>query len=377
MNKLIAFWKEIGTFQILDNDLQFVVIAGAILFVGILFKNVVSHWISRLSYRLVKNNFPEVPVSTFVSMLSKPFELFFVLTIIYAAFSLLHYPDSWHLVGPKKFGLKMIVNRTYGVIIFFSIGWIVFRLVDFVAFVLKDRAIENESKVQEQLVPFIRQLSKLLVGIIFFFLILGVVFQVNVGAVITGLGIGGVAVALAGKETLENLLASFSIFADKPFIAGDLIKVGDFTGNVESVGFRTTRIRTLDKSLVTIPNKQLIDQPLENLSARKYHRANFKVGLPVNVSEKTIKTIIGNIENEISSNPLTDSSLKPMVYFDGFGTYTLDITVIFYAKATEFEDFWKIKENINFRIMKVLEAENLGVEFPTQVVHVKSQEKLA
>jgi len=224
--------------------------------------------------------------------------------------------------------------------------------------------------LQEQLAPFLKQVVKLSISILFFFIMLGVVFNLNVGAIITGLGIGGVAVALAGKETLENLLASFSIFIDKPFVAGDLIKIANITGNVETVGFRTTRIRTLDKSLVTIPNKQLIDQPLENLSFRDTHRARFIIGLPNNTPSQTVKLIIEKIKAEIMTDPLANEQL-PIVYLDGFGAYALEIIVIFYAKAIEFEDFWQVKENINFRILKVMEEVGTGLEYPTSIVYLK------
>src|SRR6185295_11619359 len=96
---------------------------------------------------------------------------------------------------------------------------------------------------------------------------------------IAGLGIGGLALALAAKETIENLFASFTIFLDKPFTIGDLVQVGSVTGKVESIGFRSTRIRTAEKSFVTVPNKKMVDVELENQSERFERRAYFTIGL--------------------------------------------------------------------------------------------------
>jgi MscS family membrane protein len=105
--------------------------------------------------------------------------------------------------------------------------------------------------------------------------VLGEVFAVNVTALIGGLGIGGLAVAFAAKESLENLIASFTIFLDQPFGVGDLVQASEVNGTVEKIGFRSTRLRTAEKSYVTVPNKSMIDKPLDNLSLRTARRVGF------------------------------------------------------------------------------------------------------
>jgi MscS family membrane protein len=372
MNKIKEIWQEIGQFQILENDLQNVVICLIILAFGLLLKRVISVWFSALIFRTIKKTSKDIPAVEFIDLLKSPIEFLFILILIYNAFTFIEYPNTWHLVSEKRFGLKMFINRSYGVLAFMSITWVIYRVVDFFALVIRQQSRENNNKLQEQLVPFLKQLIKLIITVIMFFIALGAVFNLNVGAIITGLGIGGVAVALAGKETLENLLASFSIFIDKPFIAGDLVKLNDIVGNVESVGFRTTKIRTLDKSLVTIPNKQLIDQPLENLSYREMHRAKFTIGLPNDTPLNKVASIIEKIKAEILKLPETCSK-TPNVFFDSFGTYSLDITIIYYVSVVDFEDFWKIKEILNYQIMRVVDSEEIGLEYPTSIVHLKNE----
>jgi MscS family membrane protein len=239
-------------------------------------------------------------------------------------------------------------------------------VIDFFALVLKKNAIENSSKIQEQLVPFLKQLVKLVIFIMAFFAILGIVFKLNVGAIITGLGISGVAVALAGKETLENLLASFSIFLDKPFVAGDLVKMGEIIGNVETVGFRTTKIRTLDKSVVSIPNKQLIDQPLENLTNREQHRVKFSIEITYKTNPEKIKLLTENIKNAIIKHEKTDK--EPLVFLEQLGKYSFEVTVIYLINAIAFEDYWHIKEDINYEVYQALTNENIDIAYPTSIV---------
>ncbi|MDX2195930.1 MAG: mechanosensitive ion channel family protein [Cytophagales bacterium] len=370
IESIVQFWKNIGRFEILGNDLHNIVLAGIILFFALVLNRYISDIASRVIYRVFKNASSRVTAIEFVKLLIKPMQFFLIMVFVYVAFDLLEWPEMWHLKPIKKFGLKLIVLRTYQTIFFGAIYWVLLGLADFFALELQKKAQEEDSKLQEQLVPFINQLAKMVLFVILFFVMLGVVYKLNVGAIITGLGIGGVAVALAGKETLENLLASFTIFIDKPFISGDLIKVSGIVGNVETVGFRTTRIRTLDRSLMTLPNKQLIDSPLENLTTRKYHRAYFKIGLPFGTSADAIKHVIQQIENTLAKNPKTNSQVH--VHFDGFGDYTLDVIVIYNAKAVEFEDFWKIKEEINYKIIEIMQKSGTDIEYPTQIVYVKS-----
>lgn len=370
MDNVKTFWESLSSYIILENSLQNIAIAGAILVLAFIFRRFISVQFNKFIYRFLKSLSSEIPVKEFVNLHRKPVEFLIFLVMIYAAFSFIEYPIAWHLSSEKKFGLKMFINRGYQLLLFFAIIWTLFRTVDFFTLVLKKRAAENESKLQEQLVPFMRQLLKIVIGIVFFFVMLAVIFKVNVGAVITGLGIGGVAVALAGKETLENLLASFTIFVDKPFVAGDLVKVQGIVGNVESVGFRTTRIRTVDKSLVTIPNKLLIDQPLENLTNRQLHRNRIVLGLPYGTPIEIVNTVIERLKNAIENH--AETSPDYLVFLDNFGTYALEITVIYNVYAVDFGDFFRVKEDLNFKFHDIIENSGADFEYPTSIVYYRN-----
>ena len=162
--------------------------------------------------------------------------------------------DLSELISNKGSGLGIIdiISKAFNFLLLLIVFWIINRSIDFIGFKLKNRASETESKVDDQLIPFAVDMAKVITIVLGIVMILGNVFDVNIAALVTGLGIGGVAFALASKESLENLLGSFTIFFDKPFTVGDAVTLGGVTGVVEKVGFRSTRIRTFDKSIVTI-----------------------------------------------------------------------------------------------------------------------------
>lgn len=374
MEHLFNAWQYAGEIMFLENPLQSIIIAAFILLLMLLLRRFMSVQFSRLAFRLVKRISYDVPVKEFVDLLKSPMELCISLALVYMAFSWLKYPEWLNIAPESRLGLKSLVKRGFELWVFIAFLWLGFRVVDFFSLVIRKRAIESESKLQEQLVPFLRQFIKLGVLTIFFFAALAYVFEVNIGTLIAGLGIGGAALALAGKETLENLLASFTIFFDKPFVAGELIKTDKFVGTVEYVGFRTTRIRTTDRSLVTVPNKLLIDQPLENLASRTQHRVRFTIGVPYATDNQTMAQVIKSVKEMLENHSMVDKN-SINLFFDGFSAYSLDIAVIYVVNVAAFPDFWKIKDEINFRIKEIVDSSNTDFEFPTSIVYLRNEDK--
>ncbi len=238
--------------RILSNRVENILWCVSILLFGLLLKRVFSQLLGRLLYRLVRKESENLPVSDFLNILRKPVELFITLVFLYTALSFLRFPPQWGLAPVSQFGLRLFLLRSYQVLLIFSITWIIMRFIDFFALVFTKKAERTQSAVTAQLIPFAKEVTKVLVVLCAIFIMLGVVFDLNVGSIVAGLGIGGLAVALAGKESLENLFASFTIFLDRPFTVGEIVRVGSITGKVE-VGFRSTRIRTPGQSTLTIP----------------------------------------------------------------------------------------------------------------------------
>ncbi|MBT3612144.1 MAG: mechanosensitive ion channel, partial [Flavobacteriales bacterium] len=237
--------------EILGNTIQdYAWFIGAVL-LGFIFKKLISKYLSHLLFKIVGTKGAEVGVDKFDALLTKPIGFFIMLSIIYLGSSHINYPEVWDLATENEVGLKMLINKGFSLIYVYSILWIFLKVIDFIGLILNKRAEATENKMDDQLIPFIVEIAKIITYIFALVIVMGNVFEVDITALAAGLGIGGIALAMASKESLENLLGSFTIFFDQPFTVGDTVTVGTVTGTVEKVGFRSTRIRTFDKSLVT------------------------------------------------------------------------------------------------------------------------------
>ena len=229
------------------------------------------------------------------------------------------------------------------------------------------RALLTESKSDNQMIPFAKELGKILTIIIGIFVVMGAVFNLNVATIVAGLGIGGIAVALAAQDTLQNLLGSFTIFADKPFVVGDLVRVDKYEGTIEKVGFRSTLLRTLDQTMVIIPNKKMIDSPVENLTLRNLRRMKFNIALKYDTLPDTISKITKEIEEFVNKHASTSNDT--LVTFDSFGDSSVNLQVQYFIAVTQYTDYMKIKEEINYQIMEIVTKNGAVFAFPSQTVY--------
>jgi MscS family membrane protein len=195
-------------------------------------------------------------------------------------------------------------------------------------------------------------------------LILGFVFRQDVLSLITGLGIGGVALALAARATLENLFASFTLFTEQPFIVGDDIELASMIGTVEKVGFRSTRIRHVDGSLIVVPNQMLVSQTLNNLTQRKERRHKFFLRLKLDTPITKIKTIVDEIQMLLDNHELT-SKHEGHVKFDTIGEFSINLLVVFFAATPDYWESKNIRQEINYSINMILKKNDVELATPT------------
>ena len=331
--------------EILGNTMQDYIFFISAIIIGFLFKKLISKYLSRLLFNFLGKKDSIVGVEKFNELLIKPIGFCIMLSIIYFGGSYIQYPPSWNLASENEIGLKMLVNKGFALIFVYAVFWIILRVIDYIGLILNKKALATENKMDDQLIPFIIEIGKIITYVFALIIILGSVFSVNITALATGLGIGGLALAMASKESLENLLGSFTIFFDQPFIVGDIVTVGSVTGIVEKVGFRSTRIRTFDKSLVTLPNKKMIDAELDNLGLRPVRRVKFNLGLTYNTSSKQIKNIVSDIQIMINEHEKTNKDGK--VRFQEFGASSLDIMIMYFVDSPRWDDLINTKEDIN------------------------------
>lgn len=337
---------------------------------GLILQFFIAHRISDLVFKLISKKGTTLNKEDLYTLVGRPLRILIMLVVLYVCTDHLEYPAEWDMSPRDEFGLQMVVHRIYLLILGTVITWIMLRFMRFVGIVLMERAELTESKADDQIIAFLIEALRIVIIVLAVFVLLGAVFKVDVGALIAGLGIGGLALALAAKESLENLLASFIIFFDKPFVMGDLVTVNGVTGSVEKIGFRSTRIRTLEKSYLTIPNLMMVNNILDNLSLRTFRRVKFNVGATYGTTEAQLKAVVTDIQKYIDEHPNTNQDGE--IHFSEFGASSLDIMVLYFIDTMDWSVFLKIKAEINFEIMRIMEQHKVEFAFPTQTLHLEN-----
>lgn len=254
----------------------------------------------------------------------------------------------------------------------FSINLIVlaFRAAEAVGrLIFKVTSKAAGTTLDNQLAPMATKVLKVLV------VILGVLltvenFGVKVMPFIAGLGLGGLALALAAQDTAANVFGSITIVADRPFRIGDLIKIGETEGVVEEIGFRSTRIRTAAKTLVTIPNSVVAKERVENLQFRLQRRVRHVIGLTYDAKEEQIKSYIRELEAFIKNHPKIDQT-NYAIKFSALGDFSLNVLVQFFLFTEDWNEEMAIQEDFLFHAMRAAEKIGVGFAFPTRTQHLQ------
>lgn len=338
--------------MILDNTVKSYLLVLAVILFLLLFKRLLSHSVASVLFLFVRRNWKTIEKKEFVSLIIKPLSWFITISLSIFVIDKLNFPSAWYF---KIYGHPtddiFAKAGTCLIIIYFT--WFVISLIDFIALILEQKAKTTKDKNDDQLIVFFRDFLKVIVSILGILLIIKAGFNQNVGTILTGLSIVGAAMALAAKESLENLIASFIIFFDKPFYTGDTLKVNNVTGMVEHIGLRSTRIRTTDKTLVTVPNKQMVDSVVDNLSMRNQRRAEMKIELVAKSHTADIETFIKKADEILAG--YKDEIIKHTVFFSEFNKNGVTITIEFYTIHFTMADFNKLKQSFNLSVKKLIE----------------------
>jgi len=273
--------------EILSNSLKsYLVVAGIFIFAFII-KRIVSRFFAGLIYTwIVKNNHSELRKSQ-LHRLVVPIEQFLLFLVAVIALYELKFPAVWN-VHLFKLTLQQVIESITKLVFIILFIRVCLRTLEFVAKILEEKAKATQDLSDDQLVLFFRDFFKVILYIVGLLLILHYVFNENIGNLVTSLSIVGAAIALSMRESLENIIASFIIFFDKPFTVGDLVKVNNFTGTIEKIGLRSTRIRTQDKTYISVPNKQMVDTIVDNISLRTERKIEMDLQLSVQTSSDAI-----------------------------------------------------------------------------------------
>lgn len=352
----------------LDNPIKnYLVVAGIILFVLIL-KRFISRYLAGLIYRLVKRIWSDVDKNSFSGLVAQPLGLFLLILVSIISLHKLTFPSLFD-VEVYKYTTKEIFHTAGTIVLICSFIWLLLRTIDFIATILEKKADLITDQSDNQLIIFFKDFFKVVISIVGIIMVLKLGFGFSVGSFITGLSIATAAIALATRESLENLIASFIIFFDKPFTIGDLVNIQNVTGTVERIGLRSTRIRTDQKTFVTVPNKQMVDSILDNLSLRTQRKAEIRLEIGVNISSEALNKFIEEIKMKLTHQQIEEIT----AFLTDIRSNSFLINVDFFTAPIAFNEFQKLKQQKNLEILKLMEEMKIELAGASSEVRVSGK----
>jgi MscS family membrane protein len=354
-----SFFKHEYMGETVANYLWF---AGIVVFT-ILLKNPMALLLTRLSSLLTMRFSYVEHKGAIREILFKPMEKLVQVVLFFIAFNQVDgvldrfsVHNTLGKIGKLNFTLGDVVNHIFLLVFIIFLTQFIARFIDFVYYIRIGIAQKEKNNARMQLLPLIKEMSKLILWIISCFWILGSVCHVNIPALITGLGIGGVAIALAGKETVENFFAAFTILSDKPFHTGDTIKLGEIEAVVERIGFRSTRLRNLDGSAYIIPNQNLVSQNLINMSMRVNRHVRIAVNIKYGLTHSGMTGLIEKLKEDIIKvPPVKEPVLVAIESFDK-ETFQLVITYNLPHPLPDNTSLIEIKRDVNLKVFEIVAA---------------------
>ncbi|RAP37291.1 hypothetical protein DID80_04040 [Candidatus Marinamargulisbacteria bacterium SCGC AAA071-K20] len=343
----ITLWQSAGLFLVL--------------FLALVVSSIIARVSASVVTRLVLNRASEDDIKSYpIEKLHRPLNIMFLGWICLLGLYPLHLTPF--LLSTLVVAAKIMTY--YGVVM---VGW---RSADILQIYLSKKAEATENKFDDLLAPLICRCIKVTFFIIGGFSI-AEILKLPISSLLAGLGIGGIAIAMAAKETVANVFGSLTILVDHPFSIGHWVVIGEVEGTVEHVGFRSTRLRTFYNSLVTIPNAEMLTAKVDNMGERTYRRIKTTLSLTYNTPPDKIDAFCVGVRKLIDEHPITRKDYYH-VYFNGFNDSSLDILLYCFLETPEWGDELKGKHDLFLSIVKL--AQDLGVEFafPTRTLHVSS-----
>ncbi len=340
---------------VLDNSIGDYLTVSLIILGMYLLKKYFSRPIAAAIIYLLHKIGRRVDRQAFIKLILAPLEYFIIVLTAVIALSSLHFPEVLQY-NFYKTNTKTIVDRIATALLIVSFFWLMLRMIDYLAFVIVKNNGNGEMQGEHQLIVFFKDFLKAIVSIAGILTVIKFAFHYQIMDLLTGLGIVGVALALSARESLENLIASFIIFFDKPFVIGDVLKVQNVTGTVERISFRSTRLRTTDKTYVSVPNKQMVDSIVDNLSLRTQRRADLKLELDTATTAAQIQQLLQGMQ-EILQHPKIENR---NIFFNDIVQQGYLVQTDYYTSPLPMDEFNAIKQEVNLKMIRLMES--LGIQ---------------
>ena len=355
MEQLVDFWARLTSIQIVD-----IIIAIAIIVFFRIFSGTFSYMIIRV-FKIKSKKAKEIKESAFF----KPLKVFFIILGIYLAIVFLRVPlqinDQVMDIVTKTFKIISVIEFAVGLANSFTAKTILGKK-------LRKRLSQ---KMDDTVFEFVLKITRVLIYVIAIFLVLAIL-EINLTGLIAGLGLGGVIVTLAAQDTAKNLFGGVVIFIDKPFVVGDWIEMDNYEGTIEDITFRTTRIRTFENALVNIPNAIIADASVTNWSKMEKRRYKTNLCVELDTPLEKLELLKARIEKMLQEREsVFDDSI--IVRFDQITDNGINILIYTYTNSVDYASYLKEVEDINIKIMKILNEEHIELAYDTKTVYVKNQ----
>ncbi len=273
--------------------------------------------------------------------------------------------------------------KTLALLYSISVFWYLFNLVEVIDVMLRRFTAKTESTLDDQFVPLIRKTLRVFLVVIGILFVVGTVFECNIGAWLAGLGIAGLAVSLAAQDSIKNLFGSITILLDRPFLVGERIAYAGYDGVIEEIGFRSVKVRTLTGHMVTIPNSNIVNDPVENIGRRKSIRRVMNVTITYDTSREKIEQAVQILRDILEEDDLREpihpvidgDEFPPRVYFNDYNTESLNILLIYWFAPPAYWDYLDHAQRLNLRIYEEFERAGIEFAFPTQTVYLAGDPK--
>ncbi len=354
MNQIISFFENTTTLQVVD----LLIAIGIILFLRI-FSGTISYIIIRM-FKIKEKKAKSIKESAFYS----PLKIFFIILGFYLAIVFLKEP--FHLTDD----IMAIAYQAF--IIISTIAFAKALATSFTpkSFFYNKLREKTGQKVEDSMFDFALKIIRMMIYIVAAFIVI-TTLGVNLNGLVAGLGIGGVIFTLAAQDTAKNLFAGVVVFLDKPFIVGDWIEIENFEGTVEDITFRSTRVRTFENSVVNIPNAILSNASIINWSKMEKRRYRMNLCIELDTPLEKLQRFQLRVQDMLQArDAIYDDSI--IVKFDTISDNGLNILICSYTDSIDYNSYIAEREDINYKIMKILKEENIELAYDTKTVHVKN-----
>ena len=293
-----------------------------------------------------------------IHVIKKPLALLIVIGGVLAANEMLQYPEDLLIV-------KNFINGSVKIAVTINIAWFFFRAVDSLTIYIEKFTIKTKTQLDDQMAGLLQKTLKVLIVLTSALLI----FQnlgYSISGIVAGLGIGGLAIALAAKEFIANFFGFVTIILDNPFRIGDWVKFGETEGDVEDIGFRSTKIRGFDKTVYTVPNSNIANATIQNYQRMPKRRVKMFMGISYKSRTKDIEDSLNGIREYLRNNKNINQDFF-LVNFRDFGESSLNIMLYYFTNTTVWKEYEDIREEVNLKVMNILESHNIEIIKPTVV----------